>query len=266
MTINDYIRPKTLDEAYQHLQSDDSRLIAGGAWLKLSLKKAEKLIALDDLSLNQITQSDQEIEIGAMVTLRQLETNALIQDCCDGILAQAAGHIMGVGIRNIATIGGSVMGKFAFSDLLPVLRVMDTRLVFFHQGEMSLEAFLDNRKPHKDILTKIIIDKSNASGFIARVAITPLDFAIINVAISKASSGVKIAVGSTPMAAQMANQAMAYISDIKNPQEENMQKCALMASEEIKCGTNHRASKNYRQHLIKTYVYRGLKKVIQNEG
>lgn len=266
MTINTYVRPKDLDEAYQHLQEDDSRLIAGGAWLKLSLKKTEKLITLDDLSLDQLIETKEGIEIGAMVTLRQLETSPLILNCCDGILSQAAGSIMGINIRNIATIGGSVMGKFAFSDILPVLKVLDAELEFHHQGRLSLDDFLASKTVEKDILTKIIIKHQTGCGFVHRVAITPLDFAIINIAVTKGDQGIRIAVGSTPMAAQMAVKAMTYINAIAKPGEEDLKHCAIIAKQEIKCGNNHRASKTYRQHLIETYVYRGLKKVMAHES
>ncbi len=267
LVVEKYVRPSTIEEAYALFHQDKKNyVIAGGAWIKLSLKSANTLISLDDLQLNEIKANNKVIEIGSMVTLRDLELNPSIQNLNDGILSKAIHQIMGVGIRNIATVGGSVMGKYAFSDIIPVLLVLNTTLVFYKHGEISLEEFLASPRMERDILLKIKIKAEVGSGFFKKIAITPLDFAILNIAISKNAEGFNICVGSTPYIGSKAIKAMEYINGLRSIKEDNIKTCANLAVEELKFSKNVRSSKEYREELAKVYIKRGLKKVIANEN
>ena len=267
MEVKNYFNPKDLDEAYDILTQDKkNQIIAGGAWLKLSLKKAETLVALDNLGLDKIEEKNGFIEIGSMVTLREIEKNDSVIKLYDGILAKSISKIMGMNIRNQATIGGSVMGKFAFSDILPVLLVMETVLVFHKNNEITLEEFLATPRMEKDILTKIKIRKISATGFFKKVAKTALDFSVVNVAVSKSEAKFKIAVGSRPQIANLAIKAMNFINKEKTVNEETFEKTAQIAVEEMVFSDNNRGSKKYREHLAKTYVLRGLRSVTQHES
>ncbi len=267
MKVSEYVKAKSLDEAYELLiENKKNYIIAGGAWIKLSIKTAEKFISLEDLNLGKIVVSDSYIEIGALTTLRQIETNEVIKKLYDGILSQAVSNIMGINIRNIATLGGSVMGKFSFSDIFPVLEVLETKLVFHKQGEVALVDFLSNPKFDKDILVKIRIKNQKGKGFFKKVATTPLDFSILNIACSKANNLIKISVGSTPYIAKPCLLAMNYINSVKTINEETITKCSNYILEEVKFSNNNRGSKEYREELAKVYVARGIKQVINYEG
>lgn len=267
MNITQYVKPESLDEAYDLLlKNKKNHIIAGGAWLKLSLKSAEKLISLDNLNLDKIKLNKGNIEIGSMTTLREIETNETIKNLGDGVLSSALSKIMGINVRNIATIGGSIMGRFSFSDIFPVLLVFHTKLVFHKQGEVLLSEFLANPKFDKDILVKIIIRNLKSSGFFKKVATTPLDFSILNIAVLNESNKVAISVGSTPYIATLCGKAMSYINSLDKISEEDINKCADIALEELKFSNNLRASKEYRVDLAKVYITRGIKQVINYEG
>ncbi|MBI9009383.1 MAG: FAD binding domain-containing protein [Tenericutes bacterium] len=267
MKVSEYIKAKDLNEAYELLREDRKNyIIAGGAWLKLSVKSANKLVSLDALGLDKIVVLGDSIEIGALCTLGQIETNELIKQLYDGILVQAVSSIMGVNIRNIATIGGCVMGKFSFSDIFPVLEVMDTTLVFHKQGEVSLMDFLNNPKFEKDILVKIKIKNNLGKGFFKKVAITALDFSVINIACSKTDGLFSLSVGSTPYIASPCYKAMDYINCLSDINLESIKECANKVVEEIKFSSNNRASKEYREELAKVYISRGIKQVSNYEN
>lgn len=266
MEIGRYLAPKTLDEAYEILQSDnDCKIMAGGAWIKLSLKRVGSLITLDNLNLSSIKDDKDFIEIGAMTTLREVEKNELIKNQASGILSLAIGKIMGINVRNLATIGGSVMGRFSFSDLMAVLLVLDARLRFYHSEEMKISDFLELKKVPTDILKSIIIPKTKARGYFKKVSKTPLDFAIVNMAIVKGDKFM-IAVGSRPAMAKIAVETGKYLDFLKEINDDAIESAIGKAIEELGIGSNLRAQKDYREILVKTYLKRGIKQVIDNEA
>ena len=263
MEIKEYLRVKSIEEAYDVLQRDiNNKIIGGGAWIKISLKRVNTLISLDDLKLDYIKEENDFFEIGSMTTLRELEVHGGLKKVANGILNQAIGNIMGVSVRNIATIGGSVMGKFAFSDLLGVLSVLNTELVFHKLGSISIEDFLNMQKIPKDILLSIRINKHIKKGYFKKVATTHLDFSIINLAISY-DKLFKIAIGSRPNIAIRAKNAEDYLNGIEEIQEDNLSEAVKIALEEVKLGDNSRGSKDYRELLMKTYLKRGIREVIK---
>lgn len=263
MEIKEYIAADSIENAYNLLIANQkNHLIAGGAWIKISLKNVDSLIGLENLGLDYIKETNDFFEIGAMSSLRDLEVNAGIKSLGSGILSEAISNIMGLNIRNLATIGGSVMGRFAFSDLFAVLLVLDTRLVFYKLGEVSLHEFLEKQKMPRDILLSIKISKESKAGFFKKVATTHLDFAIVNIAISKGNH-FRLAVGSRPGIARIAQNAGNYLNSQTSVDDEVINKAINIAIEELSLSSNLRSSKEYRETLVKTYLKRGIKKVTE---
>ncbi len=265
MLLKHYCKPKDLNEAYLVLIEDEKNFIlGGGAWLKLTHKELNTAIDLSAIGLNEIIETPSTIEIGAMSSLRQIETSNIIKNYCGGILHDAMHHIMGMNIRNLATIGGSIMGKYSFSDIFTPLLVMDVSLIFHHLGQMPLHDFMAYRGVPKDILTKIIIHKENSKGYFKTVKKTALDFAVLNIAVSK-SDNIKIAIGARPGIALRAEKAEAYINN-QDITDNVIDEAAKIAQEEIKVSSNSRAGKEYRHKLLNIYVKRGLMEVLHHES
>jgi CO/xanthine dehydrogenase FAD-binding subunit len=263
LNVNEYVVVDHVEKAYQLLNQDKkNQIIAGGAWLKLSVKEVNKLISLDHLSLNYIKEEKDFIEIGAMTSLRDLEMNSVVNDLDHGLLSLAISKIMGVTIRNLASIGGSIMGKFSFSDILPVLLVMDCKLYFHHRGEMNIEDFMNTRGLERDVLTHIKIKKQNRKSFFKRVAHTALDFSMINIAIVYDDSFM-ISVGSQPGMAMLCKETMSYLNETSEVTEEVIKEAVIIALNELNLSSNLRASQSYREVLVKTYLKRGIRQVIE---
>ena len=261
MEVKEYIAPKSVKEAYDALIEEKSnKIIGGGAWLRISVKSVNKLIALDNLDLNYIREENTFIEIGAMTTLRTVETNSAIKSLASGILSQAINSVMGVTIRNLATIGGSVMGKYAFSDLLGVLLVLDCKLEFYMLGEISIYDFMEMKKIPNDILLNIKLPKKPCKGYFKKVSKTYLDFSILNVAITK-SDIYKIAVGSRPLAPDLAINTANFLNSKKPIDEEVIKQATSIAVDEVKLSSNLRAQEEYRRVLMTTYLKRGIREV-----
>lgn len=267
MKIDKFYQAASLEDAYQLLlETNKNMIIAGGAWLKLSVKNADTLIGLDFLNLNKVTETTEFIEIGANTTLRDLETNPLLQNHYSGILSNAISNIMSVQVRNIATIGGSVIGKFGFSDLIGSLLVMDAKLVFYKKGELSLEDYLNSNSKEKDILVKVLLPKRKATAYFKKVSITALDFAVLNIAVSKFEKKILIAVGARPGIAKLALEASKYLSNQNTISTLVIEEAVKIASKEYNFSKNNRASAEYRKNLAEVYIKRGLTEVSQYEG
>ncbi|MFV0440225.1 MAG: FAD binding domain-containing protein [Lachnospirales bacterium] len=201
--IKELVMPESLDEAYElFIAKRSSRIIGGGAFLRLGNATILKGVDLSKLALDYINQYEDKIEIGAMTTLYDVETSPILKDNFSGALSKCVKNIVGVQLRNIATIGGSVVGKYGFSDILPVLLALDATLIFYKQGEISLENYLNFENFQRDILEKIVIKKDKKASF-QMMRNSDSDFSILNACVCFDDRGYTVVVGSTPGVAKI---------------------------------------------------------------
>ena len=265
MQIADYYKAQTLQAAYEKLKDDkNNTVIGGGLWLKQVGKPIKTVIDLSALNLNQITEDAQYFKVGAFVTLGQLHATKKLHDVTDNLLKISLENIMGVAFRNMATLGGSIMGRFAFSDLIPALLVLQAELEFYHAGRMTLNAFIENKKLDKDVLLQVLIPKTEGKAYFKKVSNTVLDFSILNLAIYKTDQ-ICIAVGARPGIAQLVTPMMHYLNSAEIS-EDTISKAIQIGLETVTLSDNQRAQKSYREQLLKTYLKRGLKEVMKHDN
>jgi CO/xanthine dehydrogenase FAD-binding subunit len=261
MIVKNYLRPSSIEQAYSLLVGGENRhLIAGGAWMKLTLKEADHLIELCGIVSSAIEDHPDYVAIGAMSSLERLVESPLIAALSGGILAKAASSIMGPAVRNIATIGGSVAGGYAFSDLLVALLAMDATLVYYKQGIVTLKDMLEQKRV-KDILLEVRLPKTVAKATYTKLSKTALDFAILSVAVLKTETELRIVAGSRPNVAKRAVGAEAWLKNQINITCAILAEAAAMAAKELQFGANIRASEFYRNEVGKVTIERGLKEV-----
>lgn len=259
-TITNYVTAQSLEEAYALLGKNKTNKILGGTlWMRMGTQNIHTAIDLSQLGLDQITESETYIEIGAMCSLRTLEVHPLITNTFDGILSTCVKDIVGVQFRNCATIGGSVYSKFGFSDVLTALLALDTYVELYKGGIISLEAFI--KKPYeKDILVKILIKKEITKGIYKTERLSHTDFPVLAVAVTRSEKGYKISVGARPSKAALAYEAMSFLNGLEADQlnEENFKVAASKVASELHFGSNMRATGAFRQHLAEVLVKRAL--------
>lgn len=90
-------------------------------WLNLGGGRIGTAIDLCDLDSIRET----EISIGAMTPLRKLENSTILQAYWGNAAQEAIKDIVGVQFRNMATVGGSLWGRFGFSDIIPLFLAAD---------------------------------------------------------------------------------------------------------------------------------------------
>jgi len=252
MDIRNYHLATSLDDAQITLEADLKNVVfGGGTWLRQGKHVVETIVDLGALGLDRIEVFADNIRIGAMTTLRTIEKDEAIKGLASGMLAEAVARIMGINFRNLATIGGSVMGKYAFSDVLTPLLALEATLIFHNRPDVSLKDFLQEG---------VSIPKKAGKGFFKKVSQTAVDFSILNVAIAR-SDTFRIVIGARPGVAALAEKAMSHLDDAKSMTDERFEEVARIAADELTFSDNHQASKAYRQALAFEYVKRGLKEV-----
>ena len=202
ITIREYARPATLEEAWQLNQKRPNRVLGGMLWLKMEKISVGTAIDLSALGLDTIEETDTEFAIGAMATLRSLETHAALNAATNGAMREAVRHIVGVQFRNCATVGGSIYGRFGFSDVLTLFLALDCEVELYKAGRMPLAQFA--AMPYdRDILTRICLRKTPGLRVqYQSVRATQTDFPILTCAAARTAQGqYRFAIGARPMKA-----------------------------------------------------------------
>ena len=126
ITIQKYVRAQSLEEAWQLNQNKRNRILGGMLWMRLGKGTVGTAIDLCDLGLDIIEETEDQFSIGAMATLRDLELHEGLNTYSANALRNAVKDIVGVQFRNMATVGGSIWGRFGFSDVLTVFLALDS--------------------------------------------------------------------------------------------------------------------------------------------
>jgi CO/xanthine dehydrogenase FAD-binding subunit len=260
--IETIYKAKSLDYALAMKRADKANVVLGGAlWLRRSKRVVDHAIDLSDLALNYIEVKGDTIFIGSYTPLKAIQDHSVLKSLYDGILPDAINHIMGVQLRYMATIGGSIIGRYGFSDILTPLLCMNVILHFHESGPMPLATFIEIKGPIDDILTKIEIPIETGKGYFKKCARSPLSFSQLNIALTKANDTYHIAIGSRPSIAMLATHTAAYLNDQDSITASVIKHAQTHVLNEITLGSNTSASAAYRETLATVYLERALKAV-----
>lgn len=250
-----------LQEAYDELLKNKKNIILGGtSYLRMENNSYNTAIDLSNLALDYIKEENEFVHIGAMTSFRAIETSPIINSLFSGVLSNSVKDIIGVQFRNNVTVGATVFSKYGFSDLIPALLSMETTVVLFKEGEISLEEYLKREGRTRDILVEIKIKKAIGKGSFQSVRKSKTDYAITNTAVTKSESGFRIAVGVRPGRAVLAYKAMEILNSNEISQE--LIDRAYEALDEIKYSSNMRGSGEYRSAISKVLVKKAIMEVI----
>lgn len=255
ITIQKYVRAQSLEDAWQLNQNKRSRILGGMLWLRLGSGMVDTAIDLCDLGLNTIEEDETQFSIGAMATLRDLELHKGLNDYSHNSVSNAVKDIVGVQFRNMATVGGSIWGRFGFSDVLTVFLALDTYVELYKGGIVSLEQFSKMEKDN-DILVRLIVKKRPCKAVYTSMRIQRTDFPVLTCAVSQTDGAYRAVLGARPASA-------ITVADTQNLLGETItaQSAAAFAQYAADCvptGSNIRGSAAYRTHLIKGLVQRAL--------
>lgn len=267
IAIKEYSIPASIEEAYELLKEKrNSMVFGGGAFIRMGTKNITTAIDLSKSNLDYITEDEDTIQIGAMTTFGNIEHSKILKENFNDILAKSVREIVGIQLRNIVTVGGTVYSRYGFSDFITGLLALDTTVNLHKQGSISLEKFLKEGSKERDILESIWIKKDNRKASFLSMRNSKGDYAILNAAISNLNGEYRIAVGARPNRGVLAYKAMDYLNNKDNGiSKKSVVKAAKLASEELKFGSNTRGSNIYRKQLCYVLVKQGLLEVIGYE-
>jgi len=205
----EYARPSTVDEAVSVLAAHEgARALAGGQTLINVMKQRaaspEMLVDLADLDeLREIGFSSAGVlEIGAMVTCTQLQGSSEV-DVARPILAEVAGTIADVQVRNRGTIGGNVCVSDPTNHFPPLLVALDATFTIRGQaGERTVSAdefFVGvymTAVGEGELLTTINVPASTGAGDgYAGLTIGAHGTYIVNAAATVSDDGARVVIG-----------------------------------------------------------------------
>jgi aerobic carbon-monoxide dehydrogenase medium subunit len=271
----EYVRPGSVDEAIRLLGAHgNARALAGGQSLvnvmKLRVASPDVLVDLADLEeLRQVEPTpDGGIELGPMVTYSQLMISTQVAERRP-ILAEVAGQIADVQVRNRGTLGGNVCSNDPTNHFPPLMVTMGaTFTVRGAEGERTVPAeeffqgvYMTAVAP-EELLTKITIPSAagGRDGF-AAVAIGKDGTGIVTAAATLTGNGTveaaRIAIGcvaAVPVRATQMEEALA--GHQATPERARAAVQGLGASLDPP-GDVH-ASADYRRHLAEVLAVRAV--------
>lgn len=268
---NQYVRAQSLDEAYELYQKKPNFVLGGMLWLKMKNKTLGTAIDLCDLGLDQIDEDENEFRIGAYETLRQIETHEALNAYTHGAIAESVRHIVGVQFRNVATVGGSIWGRFGFSDVMTIFRALGAKVQLHKAGIMDLDEFAALPRTTRDVLVSVIVPK-NAKGVVyLSQRNQSTDFPVLTCAVANRSGRYVAVIGASPYMAEPVwdeDGILDGIADAKTDSnaaltdnsENNakIDKFAEYVAEHIRFGSNIRAGAEYREIICRVLTRRAV--------
>ena len=256
LTIKEYVRPQTLEEAWALCQKRSNVVLGGMLWLKMQNRSVGTAIDLCDLGLDDIREEEDGWHIGAMVSLRTLELHPELNRLTQGAFAEAVKHIVGVQFRNCATLGGSLYGRFGFSDVLTLFQVLHATVVLYKKGPMSVKEFAQLPRGTRDILTEVIVPKSPMAVSYLTQRNTATDFPVLACAVSRKDGCYTCAVGARPGAAVPFTDEEGILTGGITP--ESAEAFGRFVARKAHFESNVRASAQYREKICAVLVKRAL--------
>jgi len=247
--ITSYHRPKTLDEALALLTQPNTLPLGGGTLLSHGTSDPVQAVDLQLLSLDTLTRTGNNLEIGSTLTLQAL----LESEHCHSALKSALKLEAPLNIRSTATVAGTLVACDGRSTFASVLLAMDAKItVKSKQKEeetINIGEFLPLRNIQGALITSITIPNNVKIAF-EHVSKTPSDKPLVCAAVAQWNSGrTRLALGGYGKSPMLA---------MDGTESEGIETAARNALHEA---TDEYASAEYRMHAAGTLAKRCIEQI-----
>ncbi len=276
----DYVAATTLTEVFDALDryGEDARIIAGGTGLvnlmKQRLVQPACLVNVSGVAgYGAIRPEATALTVGALVTQRQMETSAVIQDFSP-LLTDTYHHVATIRIRNVATVGGGLAHGDPNQDPPVSLSVLRARVRLAGRGgvrEVDLADFLKDYyetdvRPG-EVLTEVVVPAPPArsgSTYVKFLPRTADDYATVSVAalVSLADDGqtcreARVALGAAGTTVIRATAAENALKG-QTLTDEAIRAAAATVAAAVDPLSDYRGSAEYKRDMAVVWVRRAL--------
>jgi carbon-monoxide dehydrogenase medium subunit len=259
-----YARADDLDHALELLGEPDAKALAGGQSLipvmKLRIARPSLVVDISRLELRGISERDDELHVGPLTTWRELVDSDVVARPALAAIAECAAGIGDLQVRNLGTIGGSIVHADPASDMPAVLLALGARLRLRSTGgerevpvsEFLVGPFLTDLREAELLLDIVVPMPPVGSGSAyASVEHPASGFALAGAAALAAPSGETVAltgVGATPFVLAAGDTrtviAAAEIYGDRFASEEYRRELAAVLAERALAKARERAKEN----------------------
>jgi carbon-monoxide dehydrogenase medium subunit len=268
----DYVRAGSQAEALALLgeHGEDAKLLAGGHSLlplmKLRLAAPSVLVDVSRLSeLSYVRDAGDHVAVGALTRHAALASDP-VANAEVPVLAHVAGQIGDPQVRHRGTIGGSIAHGDPASDLPAVVLALGGSLMIEGPGGARevgagefFVGFLETAVGPDEMLTEIRLPKAPGDAWaFEKLTKRAQDWAIVGAVTARRADGVVgvglVNMGAVPLRAAAVEAAVAGGASAAD--------AASHADEGTEPGSDINASAEYRRHLARVLVRRGLERTL----
>ena len=278
-----YLEPTTLSEACSLLAryGEEAKVIAGGVALltlmKQRLLEPRYLVSLDNIpGLDRIEYDEGGgLKIGPTATHRAVERSPLIREKYP-VLAEMAGEVGSVQVRNLGTIGGNLCHAEPASDPPAVLMALNGRVKLVSpRGERVIPVedfmvdFYTTALEGDEILAEIQLPPPPPNLKGVYLKFTPrsiMDLPVVGVATfitpgpNRAVKDISIAVGAASARAIRLHRSEERIKG-EELSDTLIKEAAILAAQDVDPISDIRGSAEYRREMVRVFVQRALKRL-----
>jgi aerobic carbon-monoxide dehydrogenase medium subunit len=267
----DYVRPASVDEAVALLKrhGEDAKVLAGGHSLipamKLRLARPSVVIDIGRIAtLSYIREAGGAIAVGATTTHAEVETSKLLREKCP-LLSETASHIGDVQVRNMGTIGGSLVHADPASDYPAAILALEAEIdLIGPRGKRTVRAdqffvdLLQTTIAADEILTEVRVPMTSRSVAYIKTEQKASGFALAGVAVLASPTGVRVGITgiapkpyrATAVEQAIGNQRTAHAIEV----------AAAYAADGVVPLADIHASAEFRAHLAQVNTRRALER------
>ncbi len=270
MNVKEYLKPTTIEEAYEVGQMPGSIYVSGGLMVaQLKVSRIEHLIDLKSTGLAGIEDSKNEIKIEANTKISSLLFNDTVSHIYDHFFQDSLKEIGSVQIRNMATVGGSIAFKLGWSDITTIFMTVDSDVEIYDGSfkRIPLEKYV-SEKHRGSIITALYIPKKNGLVAFEKFSRSIFDIATLNLGLKLVLDEdfvkeAKIIVGSRPMISERIPEVENFLIG-KKPMDA-LDDAGKLIEKTVKVGTDIRAGADYRKALAGALLKKAMRR-IYDEG
>ncbi len=275
----EYFEPKSLEEALSLLakHGTEAKVIAGGTDVMVDIKYKEEPGCLINIKkipgLTKIQENGGSLRIGALTTIRELETSTILRDKL-AVLWESSHQFASLQIRNTATIGGNICRASPSGETLAPLLVLEaTGKCVFADGEKSQPFTSFFQGPGKSVLgakgllTEIDVPypaPGSKSVYLKHAVRGAMDIAMVGVAVMITPDGsknniqdVRIGLGAVAPTPVRATKTEALLRG-KALSAELLKEAGALAASEASPIDDQRSSAENRRWIVEALTRRGL--------